>query len=135
MVRPPTIFLRVNCVLPNGLHLRQEPFDEAWMSVENAAPAQLDHAVREAGWHFMWIEAACSRRGWGRTDQIAARRAITRALGQTQARFNAAELGDLHITRYPGFRVAKATLRPRHIQQRASLSMLDGLTIPQLAPK
>lgn len=135
MVKPSAIFLRMGCVLPNGLHLIQKPFDTKWMSVENAAPAQLDLAVREAGWHFMWIESACSRLGCGRTDEAASNRAITRALTQTKARFNAAELGLLRVSRYLGFRVAKATLHTRHIQERASLGLIDELTIRQLAPE
>jgi hypothetical protein len=133
VVRPPVIFLRVGCVLPNGLHLKQKPFDNAWMSVENAAPAQLDLAVRDAGWHFMWIESACSRFGCGRTDQAATHRAITRALAQTQSKFNAAELGALHVSRWLGLRIAKATLHTRHIQRRASLGLVEETTVPQLA--
>lgn len=105
------------------------------MSVENAVPAQLDLAVRGAGWHFMWIESACSGLGCGRTDEVAASRAIARALAQTKPRFNAAELGVLHLSRYPGFRVAQAILHPRHIQQDASLGLTDELTIRQVAPE
>lgn len=133
MVKPPTIFLRTDCVLPNALHLKQKPFDKAWLSVENAAPAQLDLVVRQAGWHFMWIESACSRFGCGRTDEAAASRAITRALAQTPAKFNAAELSALHVSSYLGLRIAKATLHTRHIQRRASLGLLGDITNPQPA--
>jgi hypothetical protein len=135
VVKPPTIFLRVGCVLPGGLQLKQKAFGNEWMSVQNAAPAQLDLAVREAGWHFMWIEPACSRLGCGRTDESAGNRAIARALAQTKARFNAAELGVLRVSRYLGFRIAKATLHARQIQERASLGLIDELTIRQLAPE
>lgn len=131
MVKPPVIFLRVGCVLPKGLHLKQKHFDERWMSVENAAPAQLDLAVRDAGWHFMWIEQACSRRGYGTTEQSAIARAVTCALTQTPARFNAAELGSVRVSRYLGLHVAKATLHARHIQRKASLSSVDAMTIPE----
>lgn len=134
-MRTPAIFLRVGCRLPAGLNLRQVPFDDSWMHVENEAPAQLDVAVRDAGWHFMWIESACSRLGWGRTDEAASRRAIARALSQLQKRFNTAELGRVRVSRYPGFRIAKATLRMRHIQQDASLGLVDELTIRMLAPE
>jgi hypothetical protein len=134
VVKPPAIFLRVDCVLPNVLHLKQKRFDKAWMSVENAAPAQLDLAVRQAGWHFMWIQSACSRFGCGRTDKAAANQAITRALRQTQAKFNAAELGVLHVSSYLGLHIAKATLYTRHIQHRASLSSIGEMTSPQPAP-
>ena len=135
MVRSPAIFLRVGSVLPPGLHLNQKLFDKAWMFAENEAPAHLDLAVRNAGWHFMWIESACSRLGCGRTDEAATHRAITRALSRTEARFNAAELGSVRVSRYLGFRVAKATLHARHIQQHASLGLIDEMTIRQLAPE
>lgn len=129
------MFLRMGSLLPDGLRLEQKPFDKTWMSLENTAPAQLDLAVREAGWHFMWIESACSRLGCGRTEEAAGNRAIARALGQTAARFNAAELGVLRVFRCLGVRVAKATLHTRHIQQRASLGLIDELSIRQLAPE
>lgn len=135
MVKPPAIFLRVGCVLPNGLHLKQKPFDTAWTTVENAAPAQLDLAVRDAGWHFMWIESACSHFGCGGTDKAAITRAITRSLTHTPTRFNAAELGSVRVSRYFGLHVAKATLHARHIQQNASLSSIDEMTIRELAPE
>jgi hypothetical protein len=132
VVKPPAIFLRVACALPDGLHLKQKPFDKAWMSVENVAPAQLDLAVRDAGWHFMWIESACSRIGWGMSDEAAITRAITQALTQTRDRFNAAELSFVRVSSYLGFRIAKVTMYTRHIQQSASLGLLDGLPVPQL---
>ena len=127
------MFLRVDCVLPNGLHLKQKLFDQAWVAVEDATPAQLDLAVREAGWHFMWIESVCSRHGWGRTGEAAATRAVTRALTQTPARFNASELSSVDVTTYLGLHIAKATLHARHIQQDASLGLIDEMTIRQHA--
>lgn len=105
------------------------------MFVENAAPAQLDFAVRSAGWHFMWIEHACSRHAYGGTDESAIARAIARALTEAPARFNAAELGSVRVSKYFGVRVAKATLHARHIQQNASLGVIDDLTILELTSK
>jgi hypothetical protein len=102
------------------------------MSVENVAPAQLDLAVRDAGWHFMWIESACSRIGWGLSDETAITQAITQALMQTQDSFNAAELSFVRVSRYFGLRIAKVMMYPRHIQQTAALGMLDGLSVQQL---
>jgi hypothetical protein len=134
VVKAPAIFLRVECILPHGLGLKQKPFDKAWMSVEDAASAQLDVAVRDAGWHFMWIEAACSRRGCGGTDEAAINRAITRSLAQISTRFNTAALGSVRVSRCLGLHVAKATLHARHIQQNASLGSVDEMTVLELAP-
>lgn len=109
-----------------------KPFTGAWMSVENAAPAQLDFAVRDAGWHFMWIEAAWSRIGWGLSEEAAIRRAVTRALMQTRDNFNAAELSFIRLSHYLGIHIAKVTVYTRHIQPRASFGMFDGSPIQQL---
>ncbi|MGC2297807.1 MAG: hypothetical protein WA476_03320 [Acidobacteriaceae bacterium] len=133
MVRPPAIFLRTECLLPDGLHLKTKLFAVAWMYVENVAPAQLDLAVRDAGWHFMWIESACSRVGWGWNDEAAITRAITQALMQTREKFNAVELSVVRVSRYFGLRIAKATVHTRHIQQSASLGLLESLPIQQPA--
>lgn len=100
--------------------------------MENTAPAQLDLAVRGAGWHFMWLESACTRAGWGLSDQTAGTRAITRALAQTLARFNGAELGTLRVSRYFGVRIATAKMHSRHIQQSASLDFAGNVPLPQL---
>lgn len=135
MIRVPAIFLRAGSLLPHGLFLQQRRFDKAWMVAEDVTPAHADLAVRNAGWHFKWIDSACCRLGYGRTDEAASHRAIARALSQTQARFNAAELGAVRISRWCGVRVAKATLHTRHIQRNSSLGLIDQLTIRLLAPK
>ena len=135
MIASPAIFFRVGSILPHGLHLKQRTFDKKWMVAENAAPAHLDLAVRDAGWHFMWIDSACSRLGCGRTDEAATHRAIARALSHTRTRFNAAELGSVQVSRYMGLHVAKATLHTRHIQKNGWLSQVDEITIRQLAAK
>jgi len=135
MIRAPAIFLRVGSLLPHGLSLRQTRFDNAWMVAEDVAPAHADLAVRNAGWHFMWINSVCCRLGYGRTDEAASQRAIARALSQTEARFNAAELGAVRISRWCGVRVAKATLYTRHIQRNSSPGLIDELIPSLFAPK
>ncbi len=119
-------------MLPDGLHLKQQSFGTQWMSVENAAPAQLDLAVREAGWHFMWIESACSRIGWGWSDEAAITRAIVHGLMQCPDRFNAAELSFVRVSSYMGIHIAKVTLHTRHIQPSASVGLVSDSPIHQL---
>jgi hypothetical protein len=125
------IFLRTGCALPAGLELTQRRFSEKWMSVENATAATLDVRIRNAGWHFMFLHAAHSRVGIGRTAESATIKAMTLALGQTEGRFNAAELGVVKVSRYPGFHVARATIHTRQIQQQASLGVVDEMVLRQ----
>jgi hypothetical protein len=132
-MNPNTMFLRTECVLPDGLDLIQERFCGTWMSVKDTMAAALDVKVRNAGWHFMWLEDAYARFGVGRTATSAIDKAIASALGRIKDRFNAAELESISVSKYLGFRVAKVTLCARQIQQQASLSLVDEMTIRQLA--
>lgn len=134
-MKPGTIFLRAGCRLPDGLGLKQEQLGDSWMSADNMASTALDAAVRGAGWHFMWLAAPCSRRGFGRTEESATKHAIIHALSRIRARFNAAELESIQIARYPRFWIAKATVSTRHVQQAASLSIVDEMSIRQLSPQ
>jgi hypothetical protein len=131
-VKPHAIFLRTGCTLPDGLALRQEQFCGTWTSVEDTMPFVLDAKVRSLGWHFMWLEDAYSRFGIGLTATSAIHNAITRALDRVKSRFNTAELNSVKISKYPGFQLAKITLHARHIQQAASLGLIDEMTIRQL---
>jgi hypothetical protein len=126
------MFLRTGCILPAGMELVQTRFDEKWLSVENATAATLDAQVRSMGWHFMFLQSAHSRVGVERTAELATSKAMVRALKQTEDRFNAAELGLVKVTRYPGFHIARATLHTRQIQQSASLGLVDEMILRQL---
>ena len=75
----------------------------------------------------MWLEGTYSRLGAGRTVESAIGKAV--ALNQVNGQFNAAELDSINVRKYPGFLVAKVTLHARHIQQAASLGLVDDMTI------
>jgi hypothetical protein len=132
-MNPHAMFLRTECVLPDGLDLIQERFCGTWMSVKDTMAAALDVKVRNAGWHFMWLEDAYVRFGVGRTATSAIDKAIASALDRIKDRFNAAELESVSVSKYVGFWVAKMTLYARQIQHQASLSLVDEMTIRQLA--
>jgi hypothetical protein len=129
------MFLRMECILPDGFDLRQEQFCEAWMSVEDMMSTALDARVRNAGWHFMWLEDAYSSSCIGLTEASAGAKAITHALNQVTSRFNAAELDSLKVSKYLGFVAVTATLHARQIQEQAYLSLIDEMTIRQLAAR
>lgn len=129
------MFLRKGCILPEGLTLRQERFSETWMSIEDMTSTVLDERVRNAGWHFMWLEDACSCTGIGRTAISAIGKAAVGALARIKGRFNAAEVDSIKVSKYPGFEIARIALHTRHIQQQASLGLIDEMAIRQLAAR
>jgi hypothetical protein len=120
------MFLRKACSLPEGLVLVEKQFCESWMSVDETA-SSLDLKVRGVGWEFIWLKDTCSRLGFGGTESSAMDKAITRGLDQIKRKFNAAELSDVRIRRYPGFRAATVILNARQIQQEVLLSPIDSI--------
>ena len=126
------IFLRKDCLLPSGLGLIQKQFCESWMSVEDTTVAALETKVRSTGWHFMWLMEAYSCLGVGRTAESARGRAITLALSKVKQSFNAAELGLVKFTKYPGFQVARIILHTRQIQQHVSLGFGEEVVLREI---
>jgi hypothetical protein len=80
----------------------------------------------------MWLMEAYSCLGIGRTAESARRRAITLALSKVKKRFNAAELGLVKFTKYPGFQVARIILHTRQIQLHASLGLGEEIALREI---
>lgn len=127
------VFLRRTCILSDEIDLAQRNFSDEWMSVEETTSATLDAKVRSCGWNFIWVKDHCSRFAFGRTDKLAVAKATAHALDHVKRRFNTAELGEVRVSRHPGFRAAEVTIHARHIQQEALCSPINEMTIGQLA--
>ena len=117
-----TVFLRDECVLPSQFDLLQEPFCKGWAEAIGTAATELDATIRGVGWHFMWIVDSHASLALGRTADAAIHRALARALPVVKRRFNAAELDSIHVTNFPGFRLARVSVQARQIQSQASLN-------------
>ena len=122
-----SVFLRSGCILPDRLDPCQHPIGAEWSVVEEIPALVFDAMIRHAGWHFMWLQEPCSRKGIGLTEEAAIRRALFHALKGVSKRFNAAELDCIQITQYPGFQIANVTVQTLQIQRHASLKIAAGL--------
>jgi hypothetical protein len=120
-----SIFLRGGCRLPDRVDPPTEPFSDNWSHVERIEASNFDGLIRRAGWHFMWIQASCSRYGYGATEEKATYRALAGALRGVPRRFNAAEFNCLRITRVAGLFLANVTIEARQIQQNTSLDAVN----------
>lgn len=125
-MKPHSVFLRKECILPERLDPPSEPVGENWMLVEEITAPVLDTMIRHMGWHFMWVDRPSSRQGFGLTEEDATRRALARALKAVARRFNAAELVSIQAAKYPGFHIANVTLQPRQIQQYTWLEIAEN---------
>jgi hypothetical protein len=127
-----TVFLREGCILPDRLELLQEPFSKGWAEAVGIEAAELDAGIRGAGWHLMWIADSHSFWGIGRTPEAAIHRALVRALGKVEARFNAAELAWFQMRGRLGFQIANVTLHARQIQRDVSLDSAEDIRLGQV---
>ena len=115
-MKPHSVFLRNKCILPAPLDPLTEPVGEHWARVEEIAAPVFDTMIRQKGWHFMAVDNARARRGFGMTAEGAVQRALARALRSVAGQFNAADLVAVQARKYPGFHMAEVTLQPRQIQ-------------------
>jgi len=123
----PAIFLRNDTVLPDNVDFAQTSFCEGWMTVGATTVNTMDRVIRRAGWHFVCLVESAAGIAAGLSEETASNNAAVLALHRISARFNTAELGHVRVTRYPGFCVAKVTLRTRQIQQQTSLGLVDEM--------
>jgi hypothetical protein len=128
-----SVFLRNGCILPDRLDACRQPVSEGWSVVEEIPALVFDTMIRQAGWHFMWLQDSSSRRGIGLTEEAAIRRALSGALKGVSRRFNAAKLDFVQITQYPGFQIANVRVQTLQIQRHAALNIAPGLH-PQPVP-
>lgn len=124
-MKPHSVFLRTECILPKRLDPLREPIGDHWTCVEEIPASVFDTMIRQAGWHFMWILRPSARRGFGWTKDAATGHALVRALRGVANRFNAAELDSVRVAKYPGFFVANVILQSRQIQEHTSLDHFD----------
>jgi len=118
---PHTIFLRKECTLPEHIYLQQEAVSDSWTQVTEIGASALDGIIRQAGWHFMCVQGFSSHTSVGSTHDGAIQKALICALKGIASRFNAAELESIHMSKYPGFHIAKVVLQPRKIQHHTAL--------------
>lgn len=122
---PRSLFLRLGTVLPKGCSVFGKTVCDGWMSVDSENTGEVDARVRAVGWHFMWLTLVSSRAGIGLTSNTAISKAKVTALHDLQLRFNAAELISVRVSHYLGLYVARVKFASRHIQECASLGLVD----------
>ncbi len=120
-----SVFFRSGTRFPRNFSLPDKPSYAGWTNSEFESAHKVDQRIRELGWHFMWLALYSTRIGVGRSRTSALDKAIRSGLEDLKPRFNTAELMDVRVRKYPGFYVAKVKLAARHIQEWASLGLVD----------
>lgn len=120
-----SVLLRSDTLLPRKLSFPGQPIYDGWVSVDSETAHDVDKKIRALGWHFMWLTLDSSGAGVGLTGTIALSRAMRSGLERLNSRFNTAELVNVTLRKYLGLHVAHVKLASRHIQECASLGLVD----------
>lgn len=126
-----SLLLRSGTLLPKKLSLPGRPIYEGWVSIHSENAHQVDVKVRALGWHFMWLTLGSSAASVGLTSATALSKAMRSGLEGLKSRFNAAELIDVTVRKYLCFHVAHVKLMSRHVQECASLGLVDEVVFRQ----
>lgn len=120
-----SVLFRLGTLFPKTFTSPGRSIYSGWITSESDSSHDVDQRIRGLGWHFMWLSLYSTRVGVGRTEAAALKKAMHSGLHHLNVRFNTAELMDVAVRKYPGFCVARVKLASRHIQEHASLGLVD----------
>ena len=119
------ILLRAQSELPAGLKFVTEVFREGWEFVRSTSAPRLGQKLMTHGWSFVSPTDGSQGNGVGDTSSEAIDNALKLALRHLDARFNAAEVKHIDLTRYPWFFLARVRVLPYCIQQGTAAPLLE----------
>lgn len=119
------LFFRSNANLPKSFASWQSSSFDGWTTATSASAHDVDVHTRALGWHFMWLVLYTDRLAFGMTAESAFRKAMRSSLQALIVRFNVAELVKIETKTFLGLHSARVRLASRHIQQNASLGLVD----------
>lgn len=126
-----SLLLRSGTLLPEKLGLLGQPTYDGWVSVDSENAHQVDVKVRALGWHFMWLTLGSTGASVGLTSATALSRAMRSGLEGLNSRFNTVELIDVTVKKYLCFHFVHVELMSRHVQECASLGLVDEVAFRQ----
>jgi hypothetical protein len=124
------LLLRSQAGLPEGLRLVKKELCEGWCSVQTRNAKWLEREICAKGWSFDRMMEGLRGSGVGETSQKAIAAALRLALRQMSEQFSAVEVERIQLTQYPWFFLARASVSPIRIQQRAVPSVSDEIAPP-----
>lgn len=113
-----TILIKDGTLLPEALHIEDEPCLPGWRLVQNLNGYALDRKVRETGWTFFFLAGEVKAIAFGADEQSTARRAIKRILAKPRSKeFNSLEITRVASKGFLGLPYISVRAHSRHIQE------------------
>lgn len=129
------VLLRAQAELPAGFKVATDEFRDGWNRMRAGGAHRLEKKVQTCGWNFIRIADGALRSGVGETSQQAIASALKLALRRVDADSNAVEVRRIELTHYPWFVLARVSVHPYRIQQRAELPVSDERAAPPAAAR
>jgi len=112
-----SVLLRAEAELPPRLITASSEVMEGWNIIRPGGTSLLERKIRRRGWHFIRIADETRRSGVGESSQQAIASALQLAVRSISEYFNAVEVRQIQLTRYPWFVLARLVVFPYRIQK------------------
>ena len=109
------VLLRSDVPLPAGFKVATDEFHRGWNRMRSGGAGRLDKKIKARGWSFTRTPGGTLRSGVGKTAQEAIGSALCQALAEMDEDSHAVEIGQMHVTSYPWFFVARVRVEPYRI--------------------
>jgi hypothetical protein len=110
------VLLRSNVPLPAGFRVATDEYHHGWNRMRSGGAGRLDKKIKARGWSFTRTPGGTLRSGVGKTAQEAIGSALCQALAEMDDKSHAVEVGQMQVTSYPWFFVARVRVEPYRIQ-------------------
>ena len=110
------VLLRSDIPLPAGFKIATDEFHHGWNRIRSGGAGRLDKKIKARGWSFTRTPGGTLRSGVGKTAQEAIGSALCQALAEMDEDSHAVEVGQMQVTSYPWFFVARVRVEPYRIQ-------------------
>ena len=110
------VLLRSDIPLPAGFKIATDEFHHGWNRMRSGGAGRLDKKIKARGWSLTRTPGGTLRSGVGKTAQEAIGSALCQALAEMDEDSHAVEIGQMQVTSYPWFFVARVRVEPYRIQ-------------------
>jgi hypothetical protein len=122
-IKPGTILITEDALLPEFLLLESEPYAYGWRLVKKLDSNGLDQIISQAGWNFFYIAGVIETNAFGSDEKKTTRKAIKRIIANLKSKnFNCLEITRVAAKRSLGLPYVSVSAHSRHIQEGQALS-------------
>lgn len=122
-LKPGTLLVRTNVVLPRSLASNGETVFPGWKVLRNIDAATMERETREVGWHFFFVVPPMEAAAFARSKERALIEALKKILANAESwNLNAVEITRVKARNFWFFHRALIAANIRHVGAKPVLS-------------